>query len=106
MHHHGDGLVGVEICFAIERGEAEEGFLCIFRAAFADEPPGAFWGHEDANEEWNWPHPLQGIGDAVGPLICATQHRFDDADADGLAQTPAEIDVRREVASKSHWAYF
>ena len=86
MHHHGDGLVGVEGGFFVEGGEAEECAFGVFGAALADEPPGGFGREEDADKERDGPHPLECVGDlgffsfvaenqagstySICPLIC------------------------------------
>jgi len=50
-----------------------------------------FWSKRDADEEGDWPHPLQCVRDAVGPFIVTVKHRFDDANTNGLTKTPAEV---------------
>ena len=104
VDHHGDGLVGVEVGLAVEAGQAQEGALGVLDPALPHQPPRRLGGEEDADEQRDGPHPLQGVGDAVGPLVVALQHGLDDADADELAEAPAEVDVGGEVAAQGDGA--
>ena len=100
MNHHSHGLGGVEFAVASAR-EATEGAFGFLEAAVADEPPGGFGGEENADEERDGPHPLQGEGDAVAPFGGVVEHTSEDAGANELAEDPAEINVGGEVRAES-----
>ena len=106
MLHHRNRLISVEVCLPIQARQAKQRALGISDPASPDEPPGRFGCKGNADEERDRPHPLQGVGDAVGPLISAAEHGFDHADADYLAEAPAEVDVGGEVAAEGNGADF
>ena len=56
--HHRDGFVGIEVRVGLPRSEAKERSLCFGDFLVADEPPWAFWGEEDAYEDWDCECPL------------------------------------------------
>lgn len=106
VHHHGHGLVGVKVGLAVQAGQAEQRPLGLLSLTPANEPPGRFRGKVDGDEEREGPHPLQTVGNTVGPLVVALQHGKDDANANLLAETPAEVDIGGEVASQRNGADF
>jgi hypothetical protein len=67
------------------------GSVCFFGVAFADVPLGGFGGEDDADEDGDGPHPLNGEGDAVGPFVGAFEEGSEDAGGDELAEAPAEV---------------
>lgn len=73
VHHHGDGLGRVEIGVA-SAGKAAESAFGVLEAAVADEPPGGLGREEDADHEGDGPHPLQGKGNSVAPLVGIAEH--------------------------------
>jgi hypothetical protein len=60
-----------------------------------DEPPRGFGREEYSEEDGDRPHPLEAKGDAVRPLRGVVCEGAKDADADDLANEPAEIDITR-----------
>lgn len=103
MYHHGDSFVSVKVSLAIETGQAKQCLLSILGTTSPDQPPWRFGRKKDANEEWQGPYPLESIWNAVRPFIVALEHGVDDAYADLLAKTPAEVDIRRQVPTQSNW---
>ena len=102
--HHGDGLVGVEVGLAVETGQSKESFLRVRKSFTADEPPGWFRSKCHADQERYRSHPVERVGNAIHPLVGPVQHAFDDANCDQLSQSPAEVDIRREVPTQSDGA--
>jgi hypothetical protein len=87
MRNHRHRLISIKLRFTIQTRQSQQRFLRILNASLADKPPGGFGGEEDADGEREGPHPLEGVGDAVGPLVGALGGAFYDADADDLAET-------------------
>jgi len=52
--------------------------------------------------DWRWIENTH----AVGPFVLAVEHGPDDSNANLLTQTPAEIDVCREISPESDGADF
>lgn len=106
VDHHGHGLVGVKVGLAVQAGQAQQRLLGLLGLAAADQPPGRLGRKVDGDEERQGPHPLQAVRDAVCPLVVALQHGVDDADANLLAEAPAEVDVGGQVAAQGDGAHF
>lgn len=69
--------------------ECGEGFVGFVDAVVAGEIPGAFRGDEQEDDEWDWPAPLDGIADAVGPATGKGEAAVEDAGSYELAGGPA-----------------
>lgn len=104
VDHHSNGLVGVEIGFAVETGQSEQGLLGVIQATLADQPPGRFGSKEDHDTERKGPDPLESVGNSVSPLVLAVQHGVDDSDTNLLADSPAEVDIGGEVTTEGDGA--
>lgn len=102
MNHHRDGLVGVEVGLSVHARQSQQGFLGLLDLALPDQPPWGFWCERNSDEEGQWPHPLQSIWNPVRPLVIPIDHTLDHTDTDQLSQSPAEIDVGREVSTQRH----
>lgn len=68
------------------------------RAACAGSATTGSGREEDANEDRDSPHPLQGKRDAEAPGAGGAGEAAQGADADDLADEPAQVDVAGEVA--------
>ncbi len=100
IDNHGDCFVGVEAAgVCVGDGKTSQGPDGVFVAVLADQPPGALGGEPDANEDGDWPGPLDGKGDAVGPFVCAGLEALEDARGDELAEDPAEVDIGGQVCA-------
>lgn len=106
VYHHGNGLISIEISLLVLAGKTQQRLLGLVRLALTDEPPGRLRCKVDTNEQRQWPHPLQTIGDAIRPFIIALQHGVNYANADFLTQTPAEVDISGEVTAESNGTDF
>lgn len=104
MHHHGDRLIGIKVGLAVQARQPQQRLLGLVRLSLADQPPRRLGGEEDADAERDGPHPLQGVGDTVGPLVVALEHGAQHADANLLTEAPAEVDVGGEVAAEGDGA--
>ena len=49
--------------------------------------------------------PLKRIRNPVTPLIISRKHRSNNSNSNDLSQTPAEIDICRQVSTKSNRAH-
>lgn len=100
MNHHRNGLVGVEVGLPLHARQSQQGFLGLLGLALPDQPPWRLRGERNADEEGQGPHPLQSIGDPVRPLVIPINHTLDHTDTDQLSQSPAEVDIGREVPTQ------
>lgn len=107
MLHHGNGLVGVEVGFAVQARQAEQRLLCLLHPALPNQPPRRLRSEVNADDERYWPHPLQGVRNSVSPFaLAARQHGSNDTNTNQLTHSPACVDVRGEVAAQRDWADF
>lgn len=100
VDHHGNRLVGVEGFLTVSDSQSLERLLGLVDAALANKPPGRLGGEPDSDYQGNRPHPLQGKGNLVSPLVVACNHASEHARGNELTKDPAEVDVGGEVGSE------
>ena len=100
VHHHRDRLIRIELGVFLLGGQAFQRPLGVLGAAPTNQPPGRFGGEHDSNEQRQGPHPLQAVGDPIGPFVVPGQHGSNDSDANQLAEPPAEIDIGGQIPSQ------
>jgi hypothetical protein len=106
VDNHGNRLVGIEVGLPFHRRKTKERLLGLFDAALSHKPPGALRSEEDTGDERDRPHPLQSVGNTVGPLILSAGHSLDDSNGNELSKSPAEVDVGGKISSESYRADF
>lgn len=111
VDHHCNRFVGIKIAFLILAGQAKERVFCFFDPSFPNKPPWTFWGQCNPNKERDRPHPLKTVRNAVRPLICPAQHRFNYPNPNNLTEAPTEVHVggqitRQNVRSKPRPAQY
>jgi hypothetical protein len=74
--------------------------------ASAYKPPRRLGSKPKADKERQRPHPLEAIGDSVIPLIISVNHGMNDSDTDLLTESPAKVDICREISSKGNRTNF
>jgi len=84
-------------------------------------PPRAFRRKDDADDKGQWPNPLKRIRlctmsaqhrkvrwaythNSISPFVRSPSITDDGADTNQLTKAPAGVDVRRQIATKSHGA--
>lgn len=100
VDHHGNRLVGVEGFRAVSGSQSLERFLGLVDAALANKPPGRLGSEPDSDHQGNRPHPLEGKGNLVSPLVVAGNHGSEHGGGNELAKDPAEVDIGGEVGSE------
>ncbi|KAJ6442212.1 non-hemolytic phospholipase C precursor [Purpureocillium lavendulum] len=98
---HGEGLARVHVGRLLGL-EAPQRCLGLVEPAHAHEVPGGLGREVDEGHEEDGPHPLDGKGDLVPPLVGARGEALEDAGGDELADDEAHVGVRGHVGAQRH----
>lgn len=100
MLHHRNRLIRIEIRLSLRIRQPIQTLLGLFILSPPDEPPRAFRRKQDETTEDGRPHQLKVVRELPGHVVCPAELGFNDADADDLAEAPAEVDVGGEVLAE------
>lgn len=81
-------------------GKADQGLLGLVKLTRPDEVPRGLGGQERDDEQGDRPDPLDSHGDLVAPVGLVVDQALQDAGCDELPDTPAEVDIGREIATE------
>lgn len=88
------------VALVLRLGEADQGRLGLLKLSRADEVPRRLGSQERDDEQRDRPDPLDSHRDLVAPVGFVVDQALEDASCDELPDTPAEVDVSREVSAQ------
>lgn len=101
VNHQRHGGIVVDVVAGLR--EPLQALLGLVQSALADEEPRGLGRQIGKDHEGDWPDPLDGKGDSVGPFRRVIDQPGENTGGDELPDDPAEVDVGSQVSTDSHW---